>query len=495
MASVDAGQYSLSSDEKVEFECSPCKDDGMVREAKYFCPECSEYFCSSCESSLHGRLKATKSHKLLSASDGHKTVTQKTAKLPIMTCGCNRDTSVEFICDEHKCLVCSECKVISHRKCKTDAIVEKSKSFNQEVVKSLLQQAKSLEDKANHLCAEHSKNLETFEASKSKCRVEIIQIRDQLVRLVENLAKEALDKLDAISVDNPETPSTDLSACKSVTEKLKREQQLLQDVLASGETQQLFIADFLLSEAFENYNCLLEEIKKEMNITSLVFLVDTKILDIQSNFKRLGDIFVNIPSSGSKHFPLSLLPMKPFKMDKFDVTPPGAKRMTGSTFMPNGELIVCDFDAEMLRIFDHDFKEKHILTVSARPFDAAVVSEKEIIVTLPLSKQLQVVSVAPTLKLGSKINVRKKCFDVDMVGSNIYVVCTNDPGEGEVRVIDWDGNVKKRLGMYEDGTCLFSHPLHMSVNHDQNKVYVSDWSTHTVFCLSMEGNVLYKLYN
>ena len=179
MASIDAGQFSLSSDEKpIDFECHPCKDDGLVREAKFYCPECSEYFCSSCEA-FHGRLKTTKSNAVVSAKDATKTIPRETEKLTIMACACNRDTLLDFICDEHEYLICSECKIINHRKCKTGAIKEKSKLLNQGVEILLLKQANSL--KVDEICPEHSKSQETFETSKEKCKEDISEIRDQLV--------------------------------------------------------------------------------------------------------------------------------------------------------------------------------------------------------------------------------------------------------------------------------------------------------------------------
>ena len=295
MASVDAGQYSLSSDEKLsEFECNPCKDDGVVRDATYYCPECSDYFCSSCESSLYRRLKATKSHKILPANEATKTVDQKPAELSIIACSCKRETLVEFVCDEHKCLVCRECKVIDHRKCKTDSIKEKSKSSNHEVLKPLIHQAKSLEELAKQICAKHSQQHEIFEASKVKCREEVIRIRDQLVTFIEKIANVALHELDGTIKDSSEPSISILSACKTVLEKLKEDQKLLQDVQESEDGRQIFIAHFRLGETFRKYTALLEDVNKELTSKeeSISFRPNTGLVAIPSNVKSIGDIII-----------------------------------------------------------------------------------------------------------------------------------------------------------------------------------------------------------
>ena len=499
MASVDAGQYSLSSDEKLsEFECNPCKDDGVVRDATYYCPECSEYFCSSCESSLHRRLKATKSHKILPANEATKTVDQKPAELSIFACSCKRDTLVEFVCDEHKCLVCRECKVIDHRKCKTDLLKEKSKSSNHEVLKPLIHQAKSIEELAKQICAKHSQQLEMFEASKVKCREEVIRIRDQLVTFIEKLANVALHELDGTLKDSSEPSNSGLSACKTVLEKLKEDQKLLQDVQESGNSRQIFVAHFLLSETFRKYIALLDDVMKELTCQeeSITFRPNAGLVGIPSNVKSIGDIVIkHHQHSDRSNFPKSLQKLKAEKKEKFDITPSGVKRMTGCTFLPNGDFVVCDFDSKCIIVLGPEFNKTSRLSVPSEVWDVAVLDETTIIVSLTHAKQLQIVEVDPVLKLKSCLEVGRKCFDVTVIASKIYVVCTDDPGNGEIRVLNMDGNVLKRLGYKQNGSYLFQYPIHMTCNYTQDKIFVSDSSEKKVVCMSVEGDILYGFTN
>ena len=497
MASIDADQFPLSSDKNpIDFECHPCKDEGLVREAKFNCPECSEYFCSTCKA-FHGRLKATKSHKVVSTKETTKTIPRKTVKLTIMTCVCNRDTLVEFICEEHKCLICSECKIMNHRKCKTGAIKEKSKLLNQEVEMSLLKQANSLKDLADDICAEHSKSQETFEASKVKCKENIIKIRDQLVTFIEKLASMALDELDATTVGTSESPSNDLLACKTVIEKMKQDQTLFRGVLDSGDFEQMFIADYLLVETIKKYARYLEEVKTEREMTSIVFKANSGLVEIQSHFKKIGDIMMEHKENQTKSFPNSLLSLTQVKNELFDITPPGVKRMTSSSFLPNGDLVVCDFESRTVIVLDRAFKEKSRLTMPDRVWGVSVLGVNDVIVSLTNLKKLQIVEVVPVLKLKSSIEVGMVCFDVKVIGSRIYVVCTSELGWGEIRVLDNDGNLIHRLGIDKDGAYLLKHPIHMASNHDQDKIFVAELTSNPiqVVCMAVDGNVLFNFSN
>ena len=495
MASVDAGQYSLSSDEKVEFECSPCKDDGIVQEATYFCPECLEYFCSSCESSLHGRLKATKSHKLISANDSTKSGPQKIT-LPIMKCGCNRDRSVEFVCDDHKYLVCSECKIIDHRKCKLVKIAEKSKSFYQSTIDLTLTQTTKLENKAKRLHNEQNETLKLFEASKVLCKKEVCRVRDQLTSLVEVLAAKVLDEIQDVPFEQSEELQSSSSTCTSVIEKLKFNQKLLQDAKGTMDIKQMFVADFFVRKHSKNYESLLEEIESEIKTTSLTFKPDTFLTDIHNKVKKLGEIIVVSQHtgrpSGKATFPGSLHSATVDKSEKFDITPDGAVRLTGSTCMPNGDLLVCDNNAQTLYVIDPEFKVKEAFKLPGKPWDVAVINDEEVILSYPSLKELQIVYIKSPLRLGSCIELSKKCFDVKVIKEIIYVACNNDPGEGEIIILDKKGRVKKRVGLNDDGSYFFNRPLHMAVNCAEDRIYVSDGSSQTVFCMSVEGQILSK---
>ena len=76
-----------------------------------------------------------------------------------------------------------------------------------------------------------------------------------------------------------------------------------------------------------------------------------------------------------------------------------------------------------------------------------------------------------------------------MSGANIYVSCHNNPGKGEIRIIDKQGIKKRQLGTTEDGSFLFSTPYYITVNRSGDKVFVSD--SGNVICLRMDGSIIY----
>ena len=67
----------------------------------------------------------------------------------------------------------------------------------------------------------------------------------------------------------------------------------------------------------------------------------------------------------------------------------------------------------------------------------------------------------PKMKAGSTIKLEKnlkKCWGVAVYGDEIYVVLNKDLKEGEVRVLDLKGQLKRCLGINPSGSNRFTSP-------------------------------------
>ena len=136
--------------------------------------------------------------------------------------------------------------------------------------------------------------------------------------------------------------------------------------------------------------------------------------------------------------------MTAVKGEVFDITPATPWRITGSTFLTNGDLVVCDFSSQNIIILDNgDFKEKARLAVPGHPWGVDILNKNEIIVSLHYEQKLQIMDVEPTLKVKTSIHIGKLCFDVKTANKNIFVICAGLP---EIRMYDEGGTLKTTLG-------------------------------------------------
>ena len=165
----------------------------------------------------------------------------------------------------------------------------------------------------------------------------------------------------------------------------------------------------------------------------------------------------------------------------------------GCTFMPNGDVVLCDGGNRNIKLLSDTFTTKDSLQLYSEPWDVSPVSSSSVVITLPSEGQLQFIQVMPSLKkLDQSINIGSRCLGVQVVEDLIYVTCHISPGEGEVIVLDMNGTITHRLGQPDKKPPMFSIPHYITVCPSTRKIFITDWDTDTVSCLMSDGTVVYQ---
>ena len=170
--------------------------------------------------------------------------------------------------------------------------------------------------------------------------------------------------------------------------------------------------------------------------------------------------------------------------------------ITGSAFLPSGELILCDCENNKLKLLDENLQMKESIDLPEAPWDIAVVNQHQVIVTFPGQRYLQFIQVTPSLALGHTVDLGIKCRGVTVSRESIYI-SFSESEEGKIGIYDLTGKKKRIIDQYngKDGKVLIKYPWYIAVSNDE-KLFVSGVSsTTTVYCLESSGNVLYTVSN
>ena len=171
--------------------------------------------------------------------------------------------------------------------------------------------------------------------------------------------------------------------------------------------------------------------------------------------------------------------------------------ISGCSVMTNGDAVLCDCHNHKIKLLNSSGILTGNMKLSSPPHDVSVLEPTSVIVTLPDKKQLQVVQIYPQLNLGRVIQLDKRCRGVEVGKGELYVTYFNintdtyTGEDGEIRVLGLDGKVKRRLGVNQDGSFMFTWPYYITVNSSVEKIFVSDYYTYTVTCMSVDGRVIY----
>lgn len=480
MASIDG----TASDELSENCCDPCKYDGLQNAGPYYCETCDEYLCPTCRDS-HKRFKATRNHTVVSSKDVNRD-TQKAERF-IVFCACEHNARVLYFCSVHDKTLCQTCKDINHRKCSVVPLQEKVVDYDVSKFDSALVKVKSLIEDFTAFLESKKSSIQELERMAAKCKEEIRSVRKDIESFLNALEDKMFADLEELTGKVKEDIENQVMACSSPLRLLEVDSQLLENAKRSNDKVMMFASDVQVSVHLKKLHTLLQDCLKEAEAPVLEFEKDETLMRLMKDVQRLGKLKANDLQETTLDRK-SFLNMKVGSTRLIDVKLLGDKNnpwITGCAFMSDGQLVLADYNNKNIKVLSSLLKICSSLKVDSPPRGLAVKDNAQIVVALPELKTLQFVQVVPSLQTGKTIQLDKKCYGVTIVDECIYVLCHDDPGNSEVRILNVAGKLIKKISI------TFRFPYYFSVGTGSKNIFVSDWATSTLACLTSGGNTIY----
>ena len=498
MDSIDGAKGGhVSSEESFTIACDPCQYDHISKEATAYCHECAEYLCEGCKTT-HGKLKLTRSHKLLSGelmppkrSAGNLQV------LDTILCSCIKH-EVSIYCKEHCSLVCVNCRTLHHRRCKTSDIDEEFPSFDVDNTKTTIDNFNALNKNISTLQESRESDLSTLSMGAENCRDRVKQFREELIAKLDSMEAKSLSDISILETQEQVPIVQQVNICKSAMNRLDDDNRNLQLAIERADTRSIFLRNIQLSQAVTSLTTIIEEITKEVYQPHISFECNPAI-----SFAGDQDLGTVKCHTSRKLQQKGFDEMSVTAGNKINVKLQSDAKdafISGSTFLSSGELILCDYYNTKLKLLDKNMQMKESIDVPAQPWDVAPVNQQQVIVTFPFKQYLQFIQVTPSLALGHKVDLGIKCQGVTVSRESIYI-SFEDSGECKIGIYDLTGKKKRMIGQYsckDDSNLQFKEPYYIDVWNDE-KIFVSDVddksSTSTVYCLESNDYVLSTISN
>ena len=495
MASVD-GSKSIqgASDEMFDITCGPCKEDNVEKGANQYCVDCGVYLCNQCKD-VHRKLPLSKNHKVVLGSQNLAAISLVSQGSGLaLHCGCNTNKEVEFYCENHEDVTCSPCRSIKHHKCKTVSVQEKSSSYTTQMLNAVLSKAKSMKDNFDRMKKESTDAIKELNILKETCKKEIQTFRKELNTFLDKLENDMLKDLDTSEKEQHKQLNQHISTLTAALQMLDSDYTLLENAKQDCRKSVMFTSDLQLSKRLQDYEGRLKDLVTDVIKPALSFERNKKLADIQTSIKTFGNVSVK-DTSATRLKKQLLLDRNIQSLREVNVnfaddnTTPW---ITGCTVLSSGHIVLCDRNNLKLKLLDTTLVLQGTLTLPDQPWDVSAVDDNNVIVTLPDKMQLQYIQVLPQMKAGRDIQLDKKCWGAEVSGDEIYTTCHNDTGQGEVRILDLNGNIKRRLGIKQDGLFMFISPYYITVSQSGGKIFISDWNTAAITCMTGDGNINYQ---
>ena len=408
MDSIDGAKGGhATSEESFTIACDPCEYDHISKKAAAYCHECAEYLCEWCKTA-HGKLKLTRSHKLLSGElIPPKRSAGKMLVLDTVLCSCMKH-EVSIYCKEHCSLVCVNCRTLHHRRCKTSDIDDEILNFDVDNTKTTIDNFNALNKNISTLQESRENDLSTLSLGAENCRDRVKQFREELIAKLDSMEAKSLSDISILETQEQKTIVQQVNICKSAMNRLDDDNRNLQLAIERADTRSIFMRNIQLSQAVTSLTTITEEITKEVYQPHISFECNPAI-----SFAGDQDL------GTAKCHPSRIPQQKGF--DEMSVTARNkiivklqsdAKDVfiSGSAFLSSGELILCDRYNKKLKLLDKNLQMKESIDVPGEPWDVAPVNQQQVIVTFADENFLQFIQVTPSLAIGRKVDLGKIRF-------------------------------------------------------------------------------------
>ena len=492
MASVDGSRsLHITSDEAPDNLCDPCKFGGTQTNGSHYCKTCREYLCKSCKES-HQRFKVSRNHTIVSsteaASDGQNAPTFK------VLCACDQSLEVVIYCERHDEVVCMTCKSVKHRKCNVTKLREKGSTYKISDIQTIIQNVHCLEEKIKQFQQDRYSDTERIESMIETSREKIKSLRKDFDKFMDTLESNMLTELEEKAKEMRQAAKQYIPACTDTLNVLAGDSKMLDDASKCSNTEMMFAVDVKISKRLSELRSMMKDFQDEVKPQRLEFEGNQKLLDVKQEVKALGTLRVS-ESQREKTKTTYFLKMKVQNSREVQIKLPNDKSLpciTGCTFMVDGQLLLCDFNNKTIKLLNSTFDITGNLALDSRPWDISAVDSTRAVATLPDIKQLKFIDIVPALKADKQIQLDKRFYGVDVARDKIYVTCHDDPGNAEIRVFDKNGTFIRKVPDVNNTLSSLRQPYYIAVSKTSSMIYLSDWETSIVSCISVDGSLVFN---
>ncbi|XP_052817505.1 uncharacterized protein LOC128243660 [Mya arenaria] len=488
---------SMASDLIHDFVCSPCQEDKLNTEAKYFCRDCSKYYCDQC---LTFHSKIMKQHAVLGYEDVDKWGGRGDT---LISCDLHSSKVIELLCEDHAEMCCQFCVTLNHRMCRSiNLISDLAKDIHKMAdFKQLPSKVANVTTSLNQIREVRKKNQGSLKTSGKSMLTKIKDLRTSLNKLLDEMEKKTVEQMDSVLANMDDTLQKDIDSCTSIHDQLKALMDTIQAQSKDDEPSS-YIGFRKCEKKMAEANSLLQELSTKPELTA-TFKPETTITKLLSDFNTLGNVLENseiqiehhlsdIKSSKQTHI---FRVLKTENKSTFNVK---AKPDTdvcyiiGITELPTGEIILADNRHNRVKVLNREYKVIAQCDVPIEPKDICHITGNQVAVAVnwppAVRHEVHFLTVsAGTIMMTRKFSVDHDCMSIRHHGDQLYV--------GSITALYIYTKAGKQVKTILENRSGRQTVIHFDLNQDGNKIYISNYYNPELITIDMNGNILATLHD
>ncbi|XP_048244473.1 probable E3 ubiquitin-protein ligase MID2 [Haliotis rufescens] len=481
-----------NTDHDTENPCHPCQDLGDSHPANFYCQDCHVPLCKRCVR-MHASLPGTSNH-VIADLGGTVKVTRRQR--------CTEHNEVmDFCCKDCDRAICHKCFVIYHGKCDSVVTLQSIMSEMRSVLthnKGLITQ--SFDDTGRSL-QQHRSQIDAISHNKDKIKSQIRQASQKAMDVIKQKEKQLLEELNEMT----EKQSGQLRGrIKSGEIDMQMYQQYIEyitQVLKSGSENDMFdVYQMCQSGAIKEATDRDVTFTDSVPDSKLIFVseIDERKLhkDVQLGRMQQNVCYVMDTRLGKIQCGKFDVMCRPVLHKTVGIRVDGDRLQTypydATVLVVDGEetLVVTDYNNTCLKSFytKNNISRHSKLDLASNPSSVTRLSDNQVAVSFWSHNEIVIVRVTPDLVLQSSVTTKKEYIcQTALNPSTLAAGCGDHPC---VDILDISGRVMRSVSRFNSGKNLICHPFCLCAT-DRGNILVSDSGSHSVYCITPEGDVVF----
>lgn len=466
-----------------ELFCDICLQLNVKRFASVWCSECGEKKCEECEQK-HQVQKAPRHHNTIAIED-FQLLPDSIANIR-QECEFHKET-FEFYCQIHNIPLCKCCITEQHKECtelkpiqeivknvKESVAFEDLEHRVKDVLEIVMKIAKVQHENRTHLEGKHADIIDKVEFVKTIVNSHLDQLKQDLL----NQLTEHQEHTNRV-IKSLDDMQRSVGAIRNELTKSKEHASDFQTFLYINEWDSKVQKYETEINAVEYHEGNIElTIERRLILEQIIHAI-TKfgVLNVSfSNPERLslrkdrqGQLFIPTPNLLNR---VKLTNIETVRIPKKPKTFP-QNIIRGCDILADGRLVLVDMINKKLMLMDLNGTCAKYLNLKNEPYDAAVIENSLVAVTLVEKKEVVIIDLNCS-EIQRSFPVFYRCFGIVFKDGKFYVCCDHRM----VQVVLLSGEIFSTLSLVEPATycSMFNDKLYFATQDLSNGVYCCDFN-------------------
>ncbi|XP_045212944.2 uncharacterized protein LOC123563884 [Mercenaria mercenaria] len=475
-----------ASEEIYDYNCSPCDEAGVYKEAHKYCDSCKLYYCKKCLGE-HNKFPALRGHLIkdvtYQTNPSGSTGTAGISVPAVRTEPCENhpEEMIKMFCGEHDLVCCSVCIALDHRECKDVHYIQnlakdirKSPEYTEyaeEVtrMKTVYEDTKqSIQDEIEKMSDIKTEIISEIKEYKRDLVSRIEELESRSVETVNERYKQILGRLNATA--------------RNVNDLLDEVTDLVREIDNVGETQ-LFVRMKTMSPMRDKKSNIDKDLQ---TLEELSFSLDNSIRNTIEHVDGLATANVPVKTLSKKEYDILF---DDDEYNKYDVR----------------DMCILEYDTlvmtcnDRLKRFSRSFDKLANISAPGQLCGICKTSRSnELAVSIRDKETIQFAQyTAKSISLTQSFTVGVPCKGICSKDDYLFVTCGGgyeDIVLGHVRQYDMQGYLIRTIDTDHHDRPIFTSPRFMSCDFWTNTIYIAD-RDNGIIVLDINGKVFVHPYN